>query len=115
MSKLTGVLPAAGMIEQTDGRSRSFRVIVLTSLGGALEGYDYLLYGLFASYISAAFFPTGNPVTSLASTFAVYASGYFIRPIGGLVLAHFGDFVGRRKMFPVSMLVVSLATFAMGI
>jgi MHS family proline/betaine transporter-like MFS transporter len=116
MSKLTGVLPAAAMeVEQTDGRGKSFRVIVLASLGGALEGYDYLLYGLFASYISAAFFPTGNAVTSLASTFAVYASGYFIRPIGGLVMAHFGDIVGRRKIFLVSMLVVSLATIAMGL
>lgn len=115
MSKLTAVLPVEAMeTEQADGRRRSFRAILLTSLGGALEGYDYLLYGLFASYISAAFFPTGNPVTSLASTFAVYASGYFIRPIGGLAMAHFGDLFGRRKIFLISMLVVSLATIAMG-
>ena len=67
MSKLTGVLPAAGMeVGQTDGRGRSLRVIVLTSLGGALEGYDYLLYGLFASYISAAFFPTQKCAVTIA-------------------------------------------------
>ncbi|MGH8778825.1 MFS transporter [Paraburkholderia sp.] len=116
MSKLTGALPATGIeAQQQHSSSGSLRVILLASLGGALEGYEYLLYGLFASYISAAFFPTGNAATSLASTFAVYASGYFIRPIGGIVMGHFGDKFGRRKIFLVSMLVVSMATIGMGL
>lgn len=116
MSKLTGALPATGIeTEQSQGSTGSLRVILLASLGGALEGYDYLLYGLFASYISAAFFPMDNPLASLASTFAVYASGHFMRPVGGVVLAHFGDKFGRRRVFITSMLVVSMATICMGL
>lgn len=116
MSELMGALPAASTeAEQVQGSDGSLRMILLGSLGGALEGYDYLLYGLFASYISATFFPMANAVASLASTLAVYASGLLMRPIGGVVLAHFGDKFGRRRVFFASMLFVSLATIGMGL
>jgi MFS family permease len=113
MSTLTETLPATGIeAKQVQGSTGSLRVILLASLGGALEGYDYLLFGLFASYISAAFFPMDNALASLASTFAVYAGGHFMRPVGGVVLAHFGDKFGRRGVFLASMLFVSMATIA---
>lgn len=96
--------------------SRSeWRVIMLASLGGALEFYDFVVYGIFAKYIAAAFFPSDDKFLSQIVAFAVFAVGYFARPIGGMVLSHFGDKYGRRKVFITSMLCMSLATVGMGL
>ena len=70
--------------EQAKGRDAT-RVVALSSLGGALEFYDFIIYGVFASYIGQAFFPADDPVASLLATFAVFGVGYFARPLGGLV------------------------------
>jgi hypothetical protein len=92
-----------------------WRMILLASLGGALELYDFVVFGVFASAIGAAFFPTANPLVSQMLAYAGFAIGYFARPVGGIVLGHFGDRVGRRIVFVGSMLVVSVVTLAMGL
>jgi MFS family permease len=92
-----------------------WRVIILSSLGGALEFYDFVIYSMFAQYIGAAFFPDTDSLTSLMKSFTVFAVGYLARPLGGVVLSHFGDRYGRRKVFIVAMLVMSLSTTAMGL
>jgi MFS family permease len=96
------------------GRS-PWRMILLASLGGALELYDFVVFGVFASAIGAAFFPTANPLVSQMLAYAGFAIGYFARPVGGIVLGHFGDRVGRRIVFVGSMLVVSVVTLARGL
>jgi MFS transporter, MHS family, proline/betaine transporter len=101
---------------QTDGIQRSqWRVIVLSSLGGALEFYDFVIYSMFALYIGAAFFPATRPLDSLMYSFSVFAVGYLARPLGGIVFSHFGDKYGRRRVFIVSILSMSLATICMGL
>jgi MFS family permease len=90
-------------------------MILLASLGGALEFYDFVVFGVFASAIAAAFFPTANPLVSQMLAYTGFATGYFARPVGGIVLGHFGDRIGRRIVFVGSMLVVSLVTLAMGL
>jgi MFS transporter, MHS family, proline/betaine transporter len=98
------------------GLARSqWRVVILSSLGGALEFYDFVIYSLFAQYIGAAFFPAKDPLTSLLLSFSVFAVGYLVRPLGGLVLSHFGDKYGRRKVFIFSILSMSVATAAIGV
>jgi MFS family permease len=92
-----------------------WRLILLASFGGALEFYDFLVFGVFAPSIGAAFFPAANPLLSQSMAFAGFAVGYFARPVGGLVLSHFGDRFGRRRVFVGSVFVVSAATLAMGI
>jgi MFS transporter, MHS family, proline/betaine transporter len=87
----------------------------LASLGGALEYYDFIVYAIFARSIAFAFFPTTRPLTSLMLSFAVFAAGYCARPIGGVILSHFGDKYGRRRAFIVSMLFMSLSTLAIGL
>ena len=99
--------------EQERGRDAA-RVVALSSLGGALEFYDFSVYGVFASYIGQAFFPADDPVASLLATFAVFGAGYFARPLGGLVFGLRGDRHGRRGSFMLSLAVMSLATAAMG-
>jgi MFS transporter, MHS family, proline/betaine transporter len=70
---------------------------------------------MFAQYIGAAFFPAGNPGLSLMYSFSVFAVGYLARPLGGIVFSHFGDKYGRRPVFIVSILSMSLATICMGL
>ncbi len=93
----------------------AIRTVVLASLGGGLEFYDFVIYGIFASSIAPAFFPSSNELASLANTFAVFAGGYFVRPLGGFVFSHFGDRVGRRTTFLISLLGMSLATLGMAV
>lgn len=92
-----------------------WRVIILSSLGGALEFYDFVIYSMFAQYIGSAFFPAGNKLDSLMYSFSVFAVGYLARPLGGLVFSHFGDKYGRRRVFIVSILAMSSATICMGL
>ena len=70
---------------------------------------------MFAQYIGAAFFPSSKPLEATLKSFAVFAVGYLARPLGGIVLSHFGDKYGRRRVFIVQMLVMSLSTLSMGL
>ena len=96
-------------------RWAEWRVVLLSSFGGALEFYDFVVYSMFARYIGEAFFPARDPLVSLILSFAVFAVGYFARPIGGVVLSHFGDKYGRRPVFITTILVMSGSTVCMGL
>src|SRR5262247_120763 len=93
----------------------SWRIILLASLGGTLEFYDFVIFGIFARDIASAIFPTEVPLVSLMASFAAFAVGYLARPIGGIVLSHFGDRYGRRRVFLVSIFVMSAATLGMAL
>ena len=98
-----------------DRLSQSYKAILLSSIGGALEFYDFIIFGTFAAYLSRAFFPVKDVTSSLLLTFAVLGAGYFARPIGGLLLGARGDTHGRRGTFIFSLLVMSGATLAIGL
>src|SRR5258706_15359948 len=92
-----------------------WRIVLLASLGGALEFYDFVIFGIFAKDIADAIFPNPTPLISLMVSFAAFAAGYLARPIGGIVLSHFGDRYGRRRVFLTSIFVMSGATLGMGL
>jgi len=92
-----------------------WRIVLLASLGGTLEFYDFVVFGIFARDIADAFFPSGSPLVSLMASFAAFAAGYLARPIGGIVLSHYGDRYGRRRVFLGSLFVMSAATLGMGL
>src|SRR6476659_7208008 len=94
---------------------RGNRIVLLASLGGALEFYDFVIFGIFAKDIADAIFPNPTPLISLMVSFAAFAAGYVARPIGGIVLSHFGDRYGRRRVFLISIFVMSGATLGMGL
>jgi len=102
-----------------DRRSRisaaGWRIVLLASLGGTLEFYDFVIFGIFAKDIADAIFPNPTPLISLMVSFAAFAAGYLARPVGGIVLSHFGDRYGRRPVFLGSIFVMSGATFGMGL
>ena len=92
-----------------------WRIVLLASLGGTLEFYDFVIFGVFAKDIADAIFPNPTPLIALMASFATFAVGYLARPIGGIVLSHFGDRYGRRRVFLISIFVMSGATFGMGL
>jgi MFS family permease len=92
-----------------------WRIVLLASLGGMLESYDFVIFGIFAKDIADTVFPSANPIASLMASFATFAVGYLARPIGGIVLAHYGDRHGRRTVFLWSVFVMSGATLGMGL
>ena len=92
-----------------------WKIVLLASLGGTLEFYDFVIFGVFARDIAAAIFPATDPLVSLIFSYATFAVGYFARPIGGIVLSHYGDRYGRRAVFLWSVFVMSGATLGMGL
>jgi MFS family permease len=104
------------LADQHDRITRAgWRIVLLASLGGTLEFYDFVIFGIFARDIAAAIFPATSPLVSLMASFAAFAAGYLARPLGGIVLAHYGDRYGRRRVFLWSVFVMSGATLGMGL
>ncbi len=93
-----------------------YRTLVLSALGGALEFYDFVIFVFFAMVIGKLFFPSDMPDwLRQLQTFGIFAAGYLARPLGGIVMAHFGDTLGRKQMFMLSILLMSLPTLAIGL
>src|SRR5271170_4591706 len=92
------------------------RTLLLASFGGALEFYDFVIFVFFTSIIAKLFFPSYLPDwVRQAKSFGIFAAGYFARPLGGLVLAHFGDTRGRKRVFAVSVALMALPTLTIGL
>ena len=92
------------------------RTLTLAALGGALEFYDFVIFVFFATVMGALFFPADMPEwLKLVQTFGIFAAGYLARPLGGIVMAHFGDLSGRKKMFMLSILLMAIPTLLMGL
>ena len=94
-------------VRETIVNAAGWRIVLLASLGGTLEFYDFVIFGIFARDIADAVFPSGSPLVSLMASFAAFAAGYLARPIGGIVLSHYGDRHGRRRVFLWSVFVMS--------
>ncbi len=95
---------------------RDFRTLALAALGGALEFYDFIIFVFFAVVIGKLFFPADMPDwLRQLQTFGIFAAGYLARPLGGIVMAHFGDLLGRKRMFTLSIFLMSVPTLAIGL
>ena len=88
------------------------RVIAAGMIGNALEWYDFAIYGYFAVQIGRHFFPHGDAVAQLLSAFGVFAIGYLMRPIGGVLVGHIGDRFGRRTALVFSVTAMASPTVA---
>ena len=96
--------------------SPEIRTLALASLGGALEYYDFVIFVFFTSVISKLFFaPTAPEWVRETQTFGLFAAGYLVRPLGGIVMAHFGDTRGRKRMFTLSVLLMAIPTFLISV
>jgi MFS family permease len=92
------------------------RVAAASTIGTAAEYYDFFVYGTAAVLVfGAKFFPSSDPLIGTLAAFATYAVGFVARPLGGIVFGHFGDRIGRKKALIVTILIVGLGTFAIGL
>ncbi len=90
-------------------------VILGSSLGTVFEWYDFYLYGLLATIITAQFFSGVNETTGFIFALAAFAAGFAVRPFGALVFGRIGDMVGRKNTFLVTMGIMGLSTFLVGL
>ncbi len=87
------------------------RTLVLSALGGALEFYDFIIFVYFVTVLGHLFFPPEIPQWLVQlQAFGIFAAGYLARPLGGIVMAHFGDTMGRKRMFTLSIFLMALST-----
>ena len=96
------------------GQSPAF-VIGASSLGTIFEWYDFYLYGLLATVISAQFFSGVNETTGFILALAAFAAGFAVRPFGAILFGRIGDLVGRKNTFLVTMGIMGLSTFLVGL
>ncbi len=93
-----------------------YRTLGLAALGGALEFYDFIIFVFFATAISQLFFPPDMPDwLRQVQTYGIFAAGYLARPLGGIIMAHFGDLFGRKRMFMLSILLMAVPTLLIGL
>ncbi len=96
-------------------RTQYRKAITAGVIGNVLEWFDFGVYGYLVPTISLLFFPGGDPVVSLLSTFGVFGVGFVMRPVGSVLFGIYGDRHGRRKALSTVVFVMALATFAMGL
>ncbi len=103
--------PASRPLTRSD-----YKTLSLSALGGALEFYDFIIFVFFATVVGKLFFPADMPEwLRQLQTFGLFAAGYLARPLGGVVMAHFGDLLGRKKMFTLSIFLMAVPTLIMGL
>jgi MFS family permease len=105
---------AADASDKPNGQS-SRLVIAASSLGTVFEWYDFYLYGLLATILSAQFFSGVNETTGFILALAAFAAGFAVRPLGAIVFGRIGDLVGRKNTFLVTMAIMGLSTFLVGL
>ncbi|WP_395118272.1 MFS transporter [Rhodanobacter sp. FW102-FHT14D06] len=95
---------------------RDIRTLILAALGGALEFYDFVVFVFFAIPLSQLFFPHDTaPWLAQLQVFGIFAAGYLARPLGGIVMAHYGDKLGRKRMFTLSVFLMAVPTLGIGL
>ncbi|KMY54000.1 MFS transporter [Bacillus sp. FJAT-27231] len=103
-------------IEHTKSQSTQIKHAVFgAAIGNLIEWFDYASYGYLATIIAAVFFAPGNEKAALLGTFGVFAVSFLARPIGGLVWGHYGDRLGRKRVLVLTIIMMSLATFTIGL
>src|SRR2546428_10386323 len=96
---------------------KAIRKVVISALVGAsLEWYDFFLYGVVAGIVfNQLYFPASDPTVSTMLAYATFAVGFVTRPLGGVIFGHFGDKLGRKSMLVLTLMIMGVATFLIGL
>jgi MFS family permease len=92
-----------------------WKVITASSVGTLIEWYDFYIFGSLSTIIAAKFFPDENPTTAMLSVLATFAAGFIVRPFGALVFGRLGDIIGRKYTFLLTLVLMGLSTFLIGL
>jgi MFS family permease len=90
-------------------------IITASSLGTVIEWYDFYIFGSLAPIIATQFFPKENPTPAFLATLAAFGVGFVIRPFGALVFGRLGDLMGRKSTFLLTLILMGVSTFAIGL
>jgi len=113
MSDITA--SAVGIVAPKKADTSIPKVIAASGLGTMIEWYDFYIFGSLALIMSERFFPSGDPVWALIKTWALFATGFIVRPFGALVFGRVGDLIGRKYAFLVTLTIMGLSTFVIGL
>src|SRR5690606_15457833 len=91
------------------------KAVGAAAMGNLVEWFDYGIYSYVAIYIAMNFFPGGDEGANIALTFALFAVAYLVRPLGGTILGPLGDRIGRKRVLALTIVVMSGASFAIGL
>src|SRR5579875_2419693 len=91
------------------------RAVIVAGIGNCIELFDLTVFGFFATAIGSLFFPASDPLTSLLGSFATFAVGFLMRPVGALVLGPIGDRRGRKALLSLTMALMGLASLAIAV
>ena len=118
MTTLDHAAPATAPAAATNRplNREDYKTLGLSALGGTLEFYDFVVFVFFANVIGRLFFPAEMPEwMRQLQTLGIFAAGYLARPIGGILIAHYGDILGRKKMFTLSVFLMAVPTLIIGL
>ena len=92
------------------------RIVVSSVIGTAVEWYDFLIYGTASALVfNKLFFPLSDPALGTIAAFGTYGVGFLARPLGAAIFGHFGDRVGRKAMLAMTIIIMGLGTFLVGL
>ena len=92
------------------------RVVISALVGASIEWYDFFLYGVVAGIVfNKLYFPAGDPVVATMLAYTTFAVGFVTRPLGGVIFGHFGDKIGRKSMLVITLMIMGVATFLIGL
>ncbi|TMS58166.1 MHS family MFS transporter [Imbroritus primus] len=102
---------------QATHNEKAIRKVVSSSvIGATIEWYDFFLYGVVAGIVfNKLYFPAGDPLISTLLAYATFAVGFVTRPLGGVIFGHFGDKIGRKSMLVMTLMIMGIATFLIGL
>ena len=102
-------------MEKTSSNKNLWLVITASSVGTLIEWYDFYIFGSLATILSEQFFPKTTPTVAFLSTLAMFAVGFVVRPFGAIVFGRLGDIVGRKYTFLVTLILMGISTFGIGL
>lgn len=113
---MTSTDSASALLSPTEHRIQLRRAVLASTIGTAIEWYDFFLYSTVTGLVFAKlFFPHSDPWVGTLEAFAIYAVGFIARPIGAAIFGHYGDRIGRKSTLIATLLLMGLATFAVAL
>lgn len=103
-------------LSEDEHRIQLRRAVIASTIGTAIEWYDFFLYSTVTGLVFAKlFFPNSDPLTGTLEAFAIYAAGFLARPVGAAIFGHYGDRIGRKSTLIATLMLMGLATFAVAL
>src|SRR5271156_2411006 len=105
------------LVDSQDAQTTEMkRILVSSVIGTAVEWYDFLIYGIASALVfNKLFFPLSDPALGTIAAFGTYGVGFLARPLGSAIFGHFGDRVGRKAMLAITIVIMGLGTFLIGL